>query len=100
MKKNNIIVAIGMALSLLHLMSCEQRGSNASFANNDTIVVHDTLIVHEQQCPEGVFTYNLPCKIEYINQDQPGNAYSGDSRSPIPMISVHSVGELLYRRQS
>ena len=28
------------------------------------------------------------------------NAYSGDSRSPIPMISVHSVGYLLYRRQS
>ena len=28
------------------------------------------------------------------------NAYSGDSRSPIPMISVHSVGDLLYRRQS
>ena len=27
-------------------------------------------------------------------------AYSGDSRSPIPMISVHSVGDLLYRRQS
>ena len=27
-------------------------------------------------------------------------AYSGDSRSPIPMISVHSVGYLLYRRQS
>ena len=27
-------------------------------------------------------------------------AYSGDSRSPIPMISVHSVGGLLYRRQS
>ena len=29
-----------------------------------------------------------------------GHAYSGDSRSPIPMISVHSVGDLLYRRQS
>ncbi len=27
-------------------------------------------------------------------------AYSGDSRSPIPMISVHSVGDILYRRQS
>ena len=27
-------------------------------------------------------------------------AYSGDSRSPIPMISVHSVGDLLYRRQN
>ena len=27
-------------------------------------------------------------------------AYSGDSRSPIPMISVHSVDDLLYRRQS
>ena len=27
-------------------------------------------------------------------------AYSGDSRSPIPMIAVHSVGDLLYRRQS
>ena len=28
------------------------------------------------------------------------DAYSGDSRSPIPMISVHSVDDLLYRRQS
>ena len=27
-------------------------------------------------------------------------AYSGDTRSPIPMISVHSVGDFLYRRQS
>ena len=27
-------------------------------------------------------------------------AYSGDIRSPIPMISVHSVDDLLYRRQS
>ena len=31
---------------------------------------------------------------------QMSTAYSGDSRSPIPMISVHSVGDLLYRRQS
>ena len=28
------------------------------------------------------------------------NAYSSDTRSPIPMISVHSVGDFLYRRQS
>jgi hypothetical protein len=28
------------------------------------------------------------------------DAYSGDSRSPIPMISVHSVGDFLFRRQS
>ena len=28
------------------------------------------------------------------------NAYSGDTRSPIPVISVHSVGNLQYRRQS
>ena len=27
-------------------------------------------------------------------------AYSGDTRSPIPVISVHSVGNLQYRRQS
>jgi len=27
-------------------------------------------------------------------------AYSGDSRSPNPMISVHSDVDLLYRRQS
>ena len=26
--------------------------------------------------------------------------YSGDTRSPIPVISVHSVGNLQYRRQS
>jgi hypothetical protein len=34
------------------------------------------------------------------NADSLIGAYSGDSRSPIPMISVHSVGDLLYRRQS
>ncbi len=28
------------------------------------------------------------------------NAYSGDTRSPIPVISVHSVDNLQYRRQS
>ena len=27
-------------------------------------------------------------------------AYSGDTRSPIPVISVHSFGNLQYRRQS
>lgn len=27
-------------------------------------------------------------------------AYSGDTRSPIPVISVHSAGNLQYRRQS
>ena len=27
-------------------------------------------------------------------------AYSDDTRSPIPMISVHLVGNLQYRRQS
>ena len=27
-------------------------------------------------------------------------AYSDDTRSPIPVISVHSVGNLQYRRQS
>lgn len=72
--KNPMIVATSVLLSLLHLMSCEQRGSKHLFANHDTIVVHDTLIVREQQFPEGGFTYNLPCKIEYINQNQPGKA--------------------------
>ena len=28
------------------------------------------------------------------------DAYSGDTRSPIPVISVHLVGNLQYRRQS
>ena len=43
---------------------------------------------------------------EYINEfnhkwlSACKDAYSGDSRSPIPMISVHSVGDLLYRRPS
>ena len=35
--------------------------------------------------------------VEYITTE---DAYSGDTRSPIPVISVHSVGNLQYRRQS
>ena len=38
--------------------------------------------------------------LESIKEKLSIDAYSGDSRSPIPMISVHSVGDLLYRRQS
>ena len=41
--------------------------------------------------------YQLDDDFAYIDFQ---SAYSGDSRSPIPMISVHSVGYLLYRRQS
>ena len=37
---------------------------------------------------------------KYDKPEYWASAYSGDSRSPIPMISVHSVGDLLYRRQS
>ena len=37
---------------------------------------------------------------EFLSGWNVNTAYSGDSRSPIPMISVHSVGDLLYRRQS
>ena len=48
--------------------------------------------------PSGVWME--PCSlIAHICAEFSG-AYSGDSRSPIPMISVHSVGYLLYRRQS
>ena len=36
----------------------------------------------------------------YLYFDTGLTAYSGDTRSPIPVISVHSVGNLQYRRQS
>lgn len=74
MKRTKIIVAISVVISVLHLMSCGQGNTEVSSSSNDTIVVHDTVIIHEQQCPDGIFTYNLPCKIDYINQDQPGKA--------------------------
>ena len=44
MKKHNIIVATCMALSLLHLMSCNQGENHGFLAYDDTLVVHDTLI--------------------------------------------------------
>lgn len=74
MKSIKKVVALGLAISLLHIMSCGHGNAEESIAHNDTIVVHDTVTVREQQCPDGVFTYNLPCKIDYINQDQPGKA--------------------------
>ena len=51
--------------------------------------------------PETMARYEFGFHFQEILQDKfPEIAYSGDSRSPIPMISVHSVGDLLYRRQS
>jgi hypothetical protein len=35
-----------------------------------------------------------------LTEEEQWAAYSGDTRSPIPVISVHSVGNLQYRRQS
>ena len=63
----------------LLLFSCGGRGENPTQGNDtivvrDTIVVHDTLAVHNKQCLDGEFIYNLPCKIDYINQDQPGKS--------------------------
>ncbi len=40
--------------------------------------------------------FDIPCNWVWTRI----GAYSGDSRSPIPMISVHSVCDFLYRRQS
>ena len=61
-----------------------------------------------KEFPENVFDYpNLTKlvlssnKIKVIPKDiLKLNAYSDDTRSPIPMISVHLVGNLQYRRQS
>ena len=40
-------------------------------------------------------------KVKRDKEEKPNNtAYSGDTRSPIPVISVHSFGNLQYRRQS
>ena len=47
-----------------------------------------------------MFSLTGATKYKYISNYKDMRAYSGDSRSPIPMISVHSVGYLLYRRQS
>ena len=56
------------------------------------------------QQPKIVSIQGLPKKtstqVSTNQQESILHAYSGDSRSPIPMISVHSVGDLLYRRQS
>ena len=57
----------------------------------------DILVMLDQDAHVGLFKLS---GMHLELQDLLQNAYSGDSRSPIPMISVHSVGYLLYRRQS
>ena len=63
---------------------------------------HNIADVNVQRvCDNSIVALTLYVKI--INGERfykVNGAYSGDSRSPIPMISVHSVGDLLYQRQS
>ena len=62
---------------------------------NIPILGGDVLFLNDNGLIEYTYDswYSIPIESESY-------AYSGDSRSPIPMISVHSVGDFLYRRQS
>lgn len=62
---NRIIICLTVAL---FLFSCKQNNSFGVKSNSDTIFVHDTIML------EGTFTYNLPCKIEYIHPEVSGKA--------------------------
>ncbi len=57
----------------------------------------------KRQTPEDPNQLRLDFGFEDLTDEErrlAGDAYSGDTRSPIPMISVHSVGGFLSRRQS
>lgn len=49
-------------------VSCSGSQGPANTKDGDTIVVHDTIM------QEGIFTYDLPCKIEYIHPELKGKA--------------------------
>ena len=80
-----------------YLANCVQtrRQTNKSFIIGRTTV--DSYVSFAEV--DKLFDY-APEKWQKISSIYDISAYSGDSRSPIPMISVHSVGYLLYRRQS
>lgn len=64
-------LAVSFSILTMFLLSCgKSLVVDDPIIIHDTIVVHDTIIVHE----DGLFTYNLPCKIEYINQELPGKS--------------------------
>lgn len=61
----NIIAACLLALFAVSCQNC-RIGKNGT--GRDTVFVHDTIMT------AGVFTYNLPCKVEYIHPEQKGKA--------------------------
>jgi DNA replication protein DnaC len=74
-------------LSKLDLLILDDFGMQLMTADIRSILL--TLVVDRYEKKSLIVTSQLPV-----------NAYSGDIRSPNPMISVHSVSDLLYRRQS
>ena len=72
-----------------HLSCCDS--SSCTFYNQEECV-------KDKHIPYDLKKHGyVECLKDYMF---PNTAYSGDTRSPIPMISVHSVGDFLYRRQS
>ena len=81
--------------------SMDYLNSKGGLLNNLAVLYSDT---HRFKESEAMYKEALKIRrrLSQFNPQtyEPDVAYSGDSRSPIPMISVHSVGDLLYRRQS
>ena len=56
------------SISVIFITSCHNDKTSLANDAKDTIVIHDTMMLN------GVFTYDLPCKIEYIHPEQKGKA--------------------------
>lgn len=55
-------------IAILSFCACNGNHESTPRMEADKIVVYDTIM------PEGIFTYDLPCKIEYINSELKGKA--------------------------
>ena len=92
---------------------CEQVTVGGESGNDARVCDYDWVLNIREQCINANVSFHFKQTGAHFRKDgklyiiprnqqmiQAHNVYSGDSRSPIPMISVHSVGDLLYRRQS